>query len=111
VKLWKTKRFKVFNYHVLETLSLNQKLGFFNAIWPVPKAIARDVRELNALRNGLAHSFFPENRRTSKPVYKGKSIFSLEGMKTFNEDRHRATEWLTGKVFGTALFERGADES
>jgi hypothetical protein len=81
---WRTKRFKVFNYHVIETLSLNQKLGSFSAIWPVPKAIARDVRELNALRNGLAHSFFPENRRTSKPVYKGKSIFSLEGLRAFN---------------------------
>jgi hypothetical protein len=77
LKLWKTKRFKVFNYHVLETLTLNEKLAFFGAIWPVPKAIAHDIRELNALRNGLAHSFFPENRRTSKPVLQREKHLQL----------------------------------
>jgi hypothetical protein len=100
LQLWKTKRFKIFNYHILETLSLNQKLAFFSAIWPVPKNMAHDIRELNALRNGLAHSFFPENRRTSKPVWKGKSIFSLEGLGLFNDDTHEVTGWLSNKVFG-----------
>src|SRR5579884_1480979 len=32
VSLWKTKRFKVFNYHVLEELSLMAKLRFARAI-------------------------------------------------------------------------------
>jgi hypothetical protein len=99
-QLWKTKRFKIFNYHILETLSLNQKLAFFSAIWPIPKGISHGIRELNAVRNGLAHSFFPENRRTSKPVWKGKSIFSLEGLRLFNGDTQEVTGWLAKKVFG-----------
>jgi len=97
--LWKTKRFKVFNYHVLETLTLLEKLSFVGAVWPVPKAIARNVREINALRNGLAHSFFPQNRRTAKPVYKGKDIFTLDGLRTFKQDRQRLYDWFTAKVY------------
>jgi len=97
--LWKTKRFKVFNYHVLEMLTLHKKLSFFGAIWPVPKSVARDVRELNALRNGLAHSFFPENRRTAKPIYKGTDIFTLNGLKRFREEMRQVNDWFTTKVF------------
>jgi hypothetical protein len=47
-------------------------------------------------------AFFPENSRTSKPVGKGKSIFSLEGLRLFNDDTHEVTGWLLAKVFGRA---------
>ena len=86
IRLWKTKRFQNFNFHVLEGLSLLKKLAFVKSISKIPKSVARDIQEINALRNGLAHAFFPENLRTSKPVYKGKSIFTVEGIKRFVED-------------------------
>ena len=57
--LWKTKRFRNFNYYVIEVLSLNEKLRFFKALQKVPKAITNYVDRLVGLRNGLAHAFFP----------------------------------------------------
>lgn len=59
IELWKTKLFKLFNYHVLEELSLMAKLRFVKSISKVPKSVAADIERLNALRNGLAHAFFP----------------------------------------------------
>jgi hypothetical protein len=41
----------------------------------LPTKIYKDLVALNELRNGLAHSFFPENRRV-KPGWKGADIFS-----------------------------------
>jgi hypothetical protein len=69
IKLWKTRRFKLFNYHVLEELPLMAKLRFLKSISKVPKGVAADIERLNSLRNGLAHAFFPENLKKSKPVY------------------------------------------
>src|SRR2546427_13161290 len=84
--LWRTKRFQLFNYHVVEEMSLLAKLRLARAIGPIPKPIAKDIDSLNALRNGLAHSLFPENRRSAKPVWKGKDVFSLDGFRRFDED-------------------------
>jgi hypothetical protein len=85
-KLWKTKRFQLFNHHVLEELHLMQKLRHVKSIKKIPKSILSAIERLNALRNGLAHAFFPENLRKSKPEWKGKDIFSSEGMKALQED-------------------------
>lgn len=86
IKLWKTKRFRLFNYHVLEELPLMAKLRFVKSTSKVPKAVAADIERLNALRNGLAHAFFPENLKKSKPEWKGKKIFALDGLRAFLED-------------------------
>ena len=86
IRLWKTKRFKLFNHHVLEELPLMAKLRFAKSISKVPKAVAADIERLNALRNGLAHAFFPENLKRSKPEWKGKKIFTIDGLRTFLED-------------------------
>jgi hypothetical protein len=86
IKLWKTKHFQLFNYHVLEELSLMQKLRFVRAIRSVPRTIVQDVERLNALRNGIAHAFFPENLKKFKPQWKGHNIFGLKGLKFLVED-------------------------
>src|SRR5207245_2326186 len=83
IKLWKTKKFRNFNHYVLEVLSLTEKLRLVKAISKVPKGVAANIETLNALRNGLAHAFFPENLRSSKPIYKGKDIFTVAGLGTF----------------------------
>ncbi len=95
IKLWKTKKFRNFNHYVLEVLSLTEKLRLVKAISKVPKGIAANIEALNALRNGLAHAFFPENLRSSKPIYKGKDIFTVEGLTFFISDM--------GKVSGFFL--------
>src|SRR2546427_6840671 len=94
--LWRTKKFQLFNYHVIEVLSLLEKLRLAKAIAPTPKPIAKDIENLNALRNGLAHSFFPENLRFAKPVWKGKDVFSLDGFRRFDEDMQGVFDHFRG---------------
>lgn len=84
-QLWKTKRFRSFNHFVLEKLYLLQKLDLVKSIHDIPKAIVADLAALNDLRNGIAHSFFPQNRRR-KPEWKGQSIFTEAGFERFLED-------------------------
>jgi len=86
IYLWRTKKFQNFNYYVLEELYLLQKLRFVKTIKKIPKSIFGDIEKLNFLRNGLAHSFFPDNLKKSKPIYKGKHVFTLEGLKLLQQD-------------------------
>ena len=84
--LWKTKKFRLFNYHFLEELSLMPKFRYVKALRKIPKKIGRDIDRLNALRNGVAHAFFPENLKRSRAVWGARSIFSLEGLGAFHSD-------------------------
>lgn len=84
--LWKTKRFKLFNAHFLEEMSLMPKLRYVKSLKRVPKTVAADIDRLNALRNAVAHSFFPENVKKSRAEWKGKSIFTFEGIERFIQD-------------------------
>ncbi len=93
-KLWQAKRFANFNYYVLEPLTLMEKLRFAKAIHDVPKAIAADIDRLNHLRNPLAHAFFPENLRALKPEWKGKDIFSFDGLDAFVEDMGKVAHYF-----------------
>lgn len=62
---------QLFNFHLIEELSLMPKLRFVKSISGVPKGIAADIERLNSLRNAMAHSFFPENLKRQNPVWKG----------------------------------------
>ncbi len=97
-QLWKTKRFTLFNHYILEELYPLQKLRLVKALRPIPKNISKDIESLNALRNGLAHAFFPANLRKSKPTWKGKNMFSLDGAKSFMDDMHRLSDHFLGFV-------------
>lgn len=98
-KLWKTKRFKNFNYFFLEKLSLMEKLAYVRGIREVPKSIRRDVEQLNNLRNGIAHAFFPENLRSAKPKWKGLDIFSLDGVKLLVNDLADLDHYFETRAF------------
>jgi hypothetical protein len=93
-QLWRTKRFQLFNYHVVEELHLMQKLRHVRAFHKVPSGIAADIGRLNALRNGLAHALFPENLRKTQPKWKGQDIFSLAGLKTLHADFEKIAEFF-----------------
>jgi hypothetical protein len=97
IQLWKTKKFKNFNYYIVEQLSLLEKLRFVKAISKVPKQVAAEIERVNSLRNALAHAFFPENLRGSKPFWKGKDIFTLDGLKRFSEDMRKVHEYFLGE--------------
>ena len=84
-KLWRTKRFRLFNYYILERLYLLQKLDLVRQIRSITKPVVSDLGALNDLRNALAHSFFPENRRR-KPAWRDKDIFTKAGVEAFLDD-------------------------
>jgi hypothetical protein len=62
----------------------------------IPKSIVSDIERLNALRNGIAHAFFPENLKKSKPIYKGKDIFSVDGIKQLQHDMEQMWAFFVG---------------
>jgi hypothetical protein len=106
LKLWKTKKFERFNYFVLEKMSLMEKLAFMKDIYNVPRSIASDIEGINAIRNAVAHAFFPENLRAyrtkrgssfyrlSGPHYKGLDVFTFEGFNRFRTDAEEVTQFL-----------------
>jgi len=103
-ELWKTKRFRNFNYYVLEELSLLRKLSLVKEIRTIPKSIEETLRLTNLLRNAVAHSFFPMNKRdfkrTKKVSYKGKDVFTVEGMTILDTDTDKAVAHLADLAFG-----------
>ena len=97
-QLWKTERFRTFNYFILEKLYLLQKLELVKNVHDIPGWVLSDLAALNDLRNGIAHSFFPENRRR-KPDWKGKSVFTRSGFDHFLEDMDKLSEFFLDRFW------------
>jgi len=106
-QLWKTKRFVSFNHFVLERLYLLQKLDLVRSIHDIPKPVVADLAALNDLRNGIAHSFFPQNRRR-KPEWKGKSIFTDAGFERFLEDMGKLSDFFVERFWRGSPEDTGA---
>jgi hypothetical protein len=83
---------------------LLKKLATVEAIIRVPKDVSSAIKQINDLRNAIAHSFFPENRRRyiadKKVLYRGSDIFSRQGVEKFQNDYETARAFLAPKVFG-----------
>ncbi len=104
--LWRTKRFKSFVHNALDNLYPLHKMRLVSDIKEIPKEYRSTIERLNELRNALAHSFFPENRRsyrdTKKVLYKGINIFSIQGVEAFEEDRQALVDYLWERMHGKA---------
>jgi hypothetical protein len=89
-KLWRTKHFKVFVHYLMDEIFLLKKLSMVEAIKKVPTDVSNSVRRINDVRNALAHSLIPENRRRymadKKVTYRGVDLFSRAGLLKFHED-------------------------
>lgn len=94
IHLWRTKKYKIFNYYVLEKLSLMEKFALVKGIKKVPKQIAKHMEYFNSLRNAVAHAYFPENLRSFKTMYKGEDIFSLRGVTLLRDDFYETVEYF-----------------
>jgi hypothetical protein len=102
MQLWRTKKFQNFNYYILERLSLIEKLELVKTFYrEIPGNIVKDIYILNDLRNAVAHAFFVEDlrkyKKEGKAVYKGKDIFTVEGVDLFMEDMGRVNEFFINK--------------
>lgn len=84
--LWKTKKFQIFNACFIDEISLIPKLRYVKALKTIPKPIAADIDRLNAIRNAMAHAFFPENVKRSRARWKDQSVFTRSGFERFNAD-------------------------
>ena len=78
---------------------LLKKLTLVEAIRNVPTDVSSAIKRINDVRNALAHSLFPENRRRymmsgKKVMYSGNHLFTLEGIEKLNQDCGIAECWL-----------------
>lgn len=103
-QLWKTKRFRVFVHFLMDETFLLKKLAVVEAIAVVPKQVSSVIKSINDVRNALAHSLFPENRRRymkqKKVTHNGFDVFSRAGIEEFNKDYEVVRKYLVKKVFG-----------
>jgi hypothetical protein len=102
-QLWKTKEFRIFNHHILDEIYLLPKMRLVHAIRSLPPNVRSNIERINALRNALAHNFFPENLRQYKNyravVYRGVDIYTKEGLEKFDEDFKTVSEFLADRAF------------
>jgi hypothetical protein len=103
-KLWKTKKFRTFVHYISDEIYLLQKMRIVHAITPLPSQVRSRIEAVNAVRNALAHSFFPENRRQymahKKVLYSGEDIRSKEGLAAFRIDFDLIWGELAKRAFG-----------
>ncbi len=86
IQLWKTKKFRNFNYYILQKMFPLEKTEFARAFYRgIPNKIRNAIERINSLRNSLAHSFFPENLR-KPPLYQSHSVYSMVGFRLYRED-------------------------
>jgi hypothetical protein len=102
-QLWRTKHSRIFVHYIMDEMSLLKKLAVVEAITKVPRDISNAIQRINTVRNALAHSLFPENRRRymgeKKVQYKGVHLFTPDGVKLFQDDY-----WLASRYFIKKLF-------
>jgi hypothetical protein len=101
---WQSDHSRIFVHHILDEMFLLKKLSVAHAIKPVPSDVSRTIQRINAVRNGLAHSFFPENRKenraTGKVLYGKLDVRTPEGLTQFQKDADIAHKCLEDRVYG-----------
>ena len=101
-QLWRKKKFRLFSHYVLDELYLPKKVELVSAIKPLPSGIRGKIMGINDLRNALAHSFFPQNRRRYYKrgglLYEGTDFFSRLGVEKFWTDADEAIEVVSARA-------------
>jgi hypothetical protein len=83
---------------MLNEMYLLAKVRLVHAIKELPPDVQKAIDRINSLRNAIAHSFFPENRRQyrkyKKVVYRDVDIYTKDGIVKFTEDFDLGKEHL-----------------
>jgi len=81
-RLWRTKKFQIFAHYLMDETYILKKMAIVDAIKEIPSPIKNAIARINDVRNAVAHSFFPENRRRykgyKKVMYRDANVFSAE---------------------------------
>ena len=104
-KQWRTKHFKLFVHYLMDEIFLLKKLAMVDAIKRVPTDVSNSIKRINDVRNALAHSLIPQNRRRyymadKKVMYKGVDLFTRAGVLRFHEDFDLVHDHFWKRVFG-----------
>lgn len=107
VEFWDSNPLASFVHNVLDVLYPLQKLRVIDDVEAIPKQHRATVERLNELRNALAHSFFPEQRRSYRRSgvvqYKGEDIFTVKGLMLFDDDRDELLSYLWQRAHNEPL--------
>jgi hypothetical protein len=102
--LWRTKRFSSFVHNALDNLYPLHKMRLVHDIKPIPKEHRDTIQRLNDVRNALAHSFFPENRRSyrehKKVMWRDLDLFTIRGLEKFDDERQALVDYLWYRTYG-----------
>jgi hypothetical protein len=101
--LWKTKKFRLFVHYIVDETYLLNKMRLVRAINEIPAEVRNAIERINALRNAVAHSYLPENRRQymahKKVIYQDADVFTKGGIAKFLADATRAQDYLFTEAF------------
>ncbi len=104
--LWRQKKFRVFVNYVMDEMFLIKKMELVQAIRPLPREVRSTVHRVNSIRNAMAHSFFPENRKEHRKVGKVLYLEKIsERVKVWRDSRKIAM--LHGSIWQEEPTERG----
>jgi hypothetical protein len=100
---WKADRFRIFVNYLLDETYLLKKMEVVHAINPLPSPVRSIIYKANNLRNAMAHSFFPENRKehrkVGKVLYDGNNVRTATGLEAFVSDCGDAFSYLARCTF------------
>ena len=86
-RLWQMKKFRLFVNYFLDEAYLLNKMRMVHEIKTLPSDVRNALERINAVRNAIAHSFFPENRRQYRAqkmvMYQNANIFSKKASQNF----------------------------
>lgn len=106
-KRWTNKKMRAFMHFIMEELFLLRKLALVKDIRGIDKSMADLIQRLNGLRNAMAHSFLPEEKRDyrigRKVTWARKDIYTTAGIEQFDADMLRLHDYLFQMAFGKKL--------
>jgi hypothetical protein len=101
-RLWRTKKFRTFVHYMLDEMYLLKKMELVHAIKPLPGQVRSTVYKVNSVRNAVAHSFFPENRKEyrklGKVMYGGRNLRTSEGLELFRQEASSAFNYIARRM-------------
>jgi len=96
-----------FMHFITEELFMLRKLALVREIRNFDGEMGRMVPKLNALRNAMAHSFLPENKRdyrkARKVLWNNQDLNTTAGLEAFDADMRTLIDYLFQMAFGKRL--------
>lgn len=106
-KRYRNKKMTTFIHFVMEEMFLLRKLALVKDIRDFDKGVAAKLATLNALRNAMAHSFVPKQKRdfrkTKKVTYRGQDIYATACFEAYDADMCDMHDYLFQLAFGKRL--------